>query len=453
MSSNKVIVIGGNAGGMSAASQLRRLSPDAEIAVYEKGPVISYSACGIPYYVGGMILDRERLIARTPESFAEKNIQVRTMHEVTAIDMEAKTVAVKNLTDGRTFTDRWDKLLIATGASRVKPPIPGIDADGIFMLSTVESGVAMRKWIETHNPRKALIVGGGYIGLEMADSLSCMMGIDLTILEVAPQLMATLDADMAEFVQKNLESRGVSVRLGEGIEEFVVRDGRVVGAVTKNGRYDADVVLMALGIVPNTKIASDVGIRTGIKGAIVVDETMKTSARDVWAAGDCVQSTNLITGKPMHLALGAVANKQGRAAAFSMSGQREDFPGVLGTAVCRVCGQEIARTGLLEREMIAEGTPYAAVTVRGRTVADYMDYVGYMHVKMIAETPSERIVGAQILGDVGSAKRIDTMAAVITAKMTLEEMLYLDFSYAPPISPLWDPIQQAARSLISKIRG
>lgn len=453
MSRNRVIIIGGNAGGMSTASQLRRLSEDADITVYEKGAVISYSACGIPYYVGGIISERETLIARAPEKFAEKNIDVKTMHEVTKIDVDKKNFDVLDVKTGKHFTDEWDKLLISTGASRPVPPIPGADAEGIFIMATIDGAVEMRRWMEKNKPRKALVVGGGYIGLEMADVLSCTLGLDVTILEVAPQVMATLDADMATLVQKNLEEHGTRVHLEEGIEKFIVRDGKVAGAATKKGEYEADVVVLALGIVPNTKIASDAGIKTGIKGAIVVDRMMRTSAPDVWAVGDCVQSINIASGEPIHLALGAVANKQGRSAAFDMAGLHAEFPGVLGTAVCKICEQEVARTGLLERDMQRLGRKYATATVRGRTMAEYMDDSGGMDVKIIAEMPSEKIVGAQIVGCICSAKRIDTMAAIITAGMTLEEMLYLDFSYAPPISPLWDPIQQAARTLLSRIKG
>lgn len=452
MPGNRVLIIGGNAGGMSAAAQLRRLSDDADIVVYEKGPVISYSACGIPFYIGGLIPDCERLIARTPESFAKRGVAVKTMHEVTKIDIAGKSVEVRDLQTDRRFVDRWDKLMISAGASRPMPPIPGADADGIFIMATIPDARRMKRWIEENKPRRALVVGGGYIGLEMADTLSCMLGMELTILEVAPQLMATLDADMASIVQKSLESRGIAVRLEEGIEEFSVRDGRVAAAVTtKKSVIETDIVVLALGIVPNTKLASDAGIATGVKGAIVVDKTMRTSAENVWAAGDCVQSINIVSGEPMHLALGAIANKQGRTAAFDMAGMRSEFPGVLGTAVCKLCGQEIARTGLLERDIQKSGGKYATATVKGKTMAEYMEDSGEMHVKLIADMPTRKILGAQIVGDPCSAKRIDAMAAIITAGMTLEEMLYLDFSYAPPISPLWDPVQQAARTLLSKM--
>lgn len=453
MPKERLVIIGGNAGGMSAASQFRRLDGEAEIAVYEKGPIISYSACGIPYYVGHVIEDESRLIARRPESFAEKNIAVKVHHEVEKIDPASRTVTVRDLQSGNTFVDRWDKLLISTGAYRPKLPVPGFDAEGIFMLDTVESGVRMKRWIETNRPRKAVIVGGGYIGLEMADILSCHLSLELSVVEIAPQLLSTLDEDMARFVQDDLERRGVKIFLGEGVEEFAVQDGRVTSVRTKNRTVDADLVLVALGINPDTRLAADAGIETGIKGAIVVDENMRTSVEGIWASGDCVQSKNLLTGKPIHLALGAPANKQGRTAAFDMAGSPEPFPGVLGTAICKVCGQEIARTGLLEREMKAEGLAYASTLVKGFTEAEYMNKHGSMRVKMIAELPSQRIVGAQIVGDAGSAKRIDTMAAIITAKFTASQMLYLDFSYAPPLSPLWDPIQQAARSLLGIIKS
>ncbi len=453
MAKERVLVVGGNAGGMTAASQLRRLTDDATITVFEKGPYVSYGSCGIPFYIGGIIAEKEGLLARSADSFREKGIDVRTRHEVLSIDPLAQKAIVTNLATGDRFEESWDKLLIATGAIRPQPPIPGSDAKGVFMIDSPDSGEAVKRWIEEKKPRRAVVVGGGYIGLEMVDAFADLLGLDVTVIELAPQLMATLDEGMAEVVRNHLESRGVNVWLNESVAEFTTQDGVVTGVKTANGAVDADVVILALGIAPNGKLAAEAGIETGIKGAIVTDDTMRTSAPNVWAAGDCVASKNLLTGKPMHLALGAVANKQGRAAAYNMAGLRETFPGVLGTAVCKICGLEIARTGLLERELRAEGRAYAAETIDGYTAAAYMPNAARMRVKMIAELPSQRVVGVQIVGGEGAAKRIDAAAAAMTAGFSVEQTIYLDFSYAPPLSPLWDPLLQVARNLHGKING
>lgn len=445
MARERLVVIGGDAGGMSTASQLRRLNEDIEIVVFDKGRHTSYSACGIPYYVGGMIEDWEDLISITPEEFQERGIDARVMHEVTSIDLKRRTVDVTDVASAKSFSMGWDKLLIATGTNRMKLTIPGSDADGIFTLDTVDSGVRMRKWMEENRPKRAVVIGGGYIGLEMADILSCHMGLDVCILERAPQIMGTIDEDMAKLVAENVKSHGTRIVLGESATEFRTEGGRVKGIRTERGEIETDMVLVALGVLPNTSLAETAGIETGVKGAIVVDPQMRTSAPDVWATGDCVQSVNMITGKPMHLALGAIANRQGRVAALTMAGLRAAMPKVLGTAVCKVCGQEIGRTGAIERELKADGREYMTGTINSHLKAGYMSGAGDINVKLIVDARTEKIVGCQTVGTEGSAKRVDTMATAITAGMTLEDIISLDLSYAPPISPLWDPIQQAAR--------
>lgn len=452
MARQKIIVIGGNAGGITVASQLRRLNKDFEIIVFDKGHHISYSACGIPFYVGAILDKWEKLIVRTPTEFRGQDIQVWTMHEVTKIDTRSKTVEVHDLLSGNSFTEHWDKLLIATGSVHAQIDIPGADAEGVFGIDTIDSGVRLRKWIEENKPAKAVVVGGGYIGLEMVDAFSCELDIDVTVLERASQIMATLDEDMAILVTKHLEEQGIKVSTGESVLEFLTDGRRLKGVKTQTQMVDADLVITALGILPNTALAAEAGIETGVKGAIVVDPGMRTSVPDVWAVGDCIQSTNIITGGPMHIALGGPANKQARVAAFSMAGEDMALPGVLGSAVCKICGLEIARTGLLEREMKQADKPYVCGTIMSATMAPYFEGAGYMHVKLIADTRTERIVGAQTVGTGGSAVHIDTAIAAITAKFTLDDIVDLDLVYAPPISPVWDPIQQAARYIQSMIR-
>jgi len=452
MPKKKAIIIGGNAAGMSAAAQLRRLDGDTEIIVFEKGPHTSYSSCGIPYYVGRTVNDPNLMISRTPEEFRKSGVQVWTLHEATRIDTKEHTVGVTDLLSGRKFTERWDKLLIATGAAPLKPPIPGADAEGVFGVSTLDSGIRIRRWMEENNPKRAVIVGGGYIGLEMAEAMNCRLGLDTSIVERAAQLMGTVDGDMAECVADDMREQGCKVYLEESVEAFLTENGRVTGVKTDKRTLGADIVIMGLGVLPNTKLASDAGLPLGVKGSVIVDKGMRTPVPDVWAAGDCAQSFNILTGEPMHIALGTVANKHGRVAGFTMAGLDEEFPGVLGTAVCKICKYEIARTGRLEREMISDNISHICGIIESGTRADYIEDAGSMRVKLVVELPSRKIAGAQIVGTEGAAKRIDTCAAIITAGMTVDDVVNLDLSYAPPFSPVWDPIQQAARFIQGLIR-
>lgn len=450
--SQRTIVIGGNAAGMSAAAQLRRLDRNMEIIVFEKGPHTSYSSCGIPYYVGHVVDDWNRMISRTPEEFRKNGVQAWTLHEVTRIDTREKTVDVRDILSGKTFTERWDKLLIATGATPIRPKTPGADAEGVFGVSTLDSGITIRRWMEENQPRKAVVIGGGYIGLEMAEAMNCHLGLDTSVVERAPQVMSTLDADMAKCIAEDMIERGYKLFLGESVEEFLTKDGRLIGVRTDKREIEADIAIMGLGVRANTKLAADAGLQLGDKDAIVVDRGMRTSAPDVWAAGDCAQSINLLTGKPMYVALGTVANKHGRVAGFTMAGEDAEFPGVLGTAVCKICKYEIARTGRLEREMISDNIPHICGIIESSSRAGYMEGAGSMNVKLIVELPSKKIVGAQIVGTEGAAKRIDTLATIITTGLTVDDVVNLDLSYAPPFSPVWDPVQQAARYVQGRIR-
>ena len=452
MSRERTIVIGGNAGGMSAAAQLRRLDEDMEIIVFEKGPHTSYSSCGIPYYIGHTVDDWSRMISRTPEEFRKSGVQAWTLHEVTRIDVKEKIVEVHDILSGKKFPERWDKLLIATGATPIRPPMPGADAEGVFGVSTLDSGIQIRRWMEEHKPAKAAIVGGGYIGLEMAEAMNCHLGLDTSVVERAPQVMGTLDADMAKYIAEDMTERGYKLFLGESIEEFLTKDGRLIGVKTDKRELEADIAIMGLGVRANTTLAAEAGIVLGDKGAIVVDKGMRTSAPDVWAAGDCALSTNILTGKPMYIALGTVANKHGRVAAFTMAGMDAECPGVLGTAVCKICKFEIARTGRLEREMISDNIPHICGIIESSTRAAYMEGAGSMCVKLVVELPSKKIVGAQVVGTEDAAKRIDTLATAITTGLTVDDVVNLDLSYAPPFSPVWDPVQQAARYVQGQIR-
>ena len=449
----RALIIGGNAAGMSAASQLRRERKDIEIIVFEKGHHVSYSACGIPYYVGDLVDDWNDLISRTKEEFEDKmNIAVKTGYEVTRIDVPGKKLFVKDRETGNTSEEHWDKLLIATGSIPMKPPVPGIDAEGVMGVNTMDSGIRLKQWIKEHKPQNVVVIGGGYIGLEMAEAMNCHLELNVSLVERAPQVMGTLDPDMGAIVSELARKVGITLYLEESLTEIVTQNGKAVGVKTDKRTIPADLVILGLGVSPNTKLAIDAGFPTGPRNALVVNDKMETPIPNVWAAGDCVQSTNLISGKAMYIALGTVANKQGRIAGFNMAGQDVRFPGVLGTAACKLCQYEVTRTGLMEWEIKEMGIDYATATIESETRAGYMPGSGEMTVKLLAEKKTGRLLGAQIVGAEGAAHRINTMAAALTAKMTLDDIVNMDLSYAPPFSPVWDPVQQAARYLQGVLR-
>jgi len=448
MSDHKLVVIGGDAAGMSAASKVRREHPEREIVVFERGRHTSYAACGMPYYIAGQIDSAEKLVARAPEVFREKQrIDVRTRHEVVAIDTAGRRVRVRDLEADREFEETWDDLLIATGATPIVPNLPNIGAPGVFSLSTLQSGIDVFEDIERHAPRRAVIVGGGYIGIEMAEAL-LDRNLEVTLIDMAPQVMNTMDPDMADGIAKTMREAGVEVFLDEALKTIETGpDGRVRQVATDQRRLDADLVILGLGIRPASELAKAAGIELGAAGAIRVDSHMRTSVPHVWAAGDCAESLHIVKEEPVFIALGTVANKHGLVAGINLSGGDMQFPGVLGTAITRFQDLEIARTGLSEKEAKDTGIAWRAKTIEALTRSHYFPGAGKIKVKLVVEDGTGRLLGGQIVGRVGAAKRIDTIAAAITARMTAEQLSYLDLAYAPPFSPVWDPVQTAARTL------
>lgn len=440
--SERLIVIGGVAAGMSAAAKARRTNPDLEIEVYEKSGYVSYGACGIPYFVKGDIPNVDDLIARTPEQFAKQGIYAHTHHEVLSIDVENHTVRVRNLGTGKEFTDRWDKLVLTTGGVAARPPIPGLDLPGIFTVRTPEDGLAIRRWISEQQPRRGVIVGGGYIGLEMAEALAAH-GIQVTVVEMLPQVMPNMDADMVEHIQAELERQGVDLQLEHPVEAFE-GNGRVQEVVAGGERFPADIVIFSVGVKPNVTLARQAGIALGPTGAVAVDDHMRTNVPNVWAAGDVAEVHHLVTGKPAYIPLGTTANKQGRVAGENAGGGDAAFGGVVGTAVVKVFDLHVARTGLSEREAREEGFDVATVTIKSSSKAHYMPNPSPLHVKLVFETGSHRLLGGQIVGREGVAKRIDIIAAALHAGWTTYDLATLDLAYAPPFSPVWDPILVAA---------
>jgi NADPH-dependent 2,4-dienoyl-CoA reductase/sulfur reductase-like enzyme len=452
MARERLVVVGGDAAGMSAAANARRRrSPDdLAIDVYERGPHVSYAACGIPYYVGQLVPAAENLIARRPEQFEAEGIGVHRRHEVRAVDTVQRRVLVQPLDGGEERWEPYDHLLIATGSVPVRPQVPGIDARGVFGLNTLESGMAVYRFLEEERPRRAVIVGGGYIGLEMAEAL-CLRGLEVALVEKEEQVMLTLDADMAGPIAQELERVGVELHLGESLTALETADGRVQAVVTDAGTIPCDLVVLGLGVRPNSELAREAGIGLGVRGAIVVNERMQTDTAGVWAAGDCAQTFHLVSRRPFWVALGTVANKQGRVAGINLGGGYATFPGVVGTAITRVCDLEISRTGLQEREVRELGWEHVAVRVEAPTRAHYYPDAGRMAVKLLAERGSGRLLGGQIVGTDGAGKRVDVIAAALHAGMTVEEFVHLDLAYAPPFSPVWDPLLVAARQLLSRV--
>lgn len=439
---DRMVVIGGDAGGMSAAAQARRLRPDLEIVAFERGEFTSYAACGLPYYVGGEVAGRDRLVARTPEKFRAGGIDVRTRHEVLAIDTAARTVEVRDLDTGSTATESYDELVIATGGSGVRPPIPGIDGPGVFDIRTIPDADRIRGAIEA-GARRAVVVGGGYIGVEVAEAFVAR-GLEVTLLEAADQPMLTLDADMAELVTEALNRLGVDVLLGAAVTGFRSEDGHLTAVDTADGSVPADLAVVGLGVRPNSGLARDAGIPVGPTGGIVVDDRQHTPVDGVWAAGDCVESRHRITGMPVVVALGTHANKQGRVVGSNIGGVPSSFGGVLGTAITKVGTTEVARTGLSEREAADTGLDAFAVTADGAVRAHYYPGADEVRVKLVVERGTGRLLGGQIVGGDGAGKRIDVIAAALWAEMDVRDVAGMDLAYAPPFSPVWDPVLVAA---------
>ncbi len=441
----RLVIIGGDAAGMSAAAQARRMvAADAlEIVAFERGSHTSYAACGLPYLIGGLVQAPDELVARTPQQHRAKGIDVRIRHEVTAIDTKANTVRVHDLDTGRESSTHYDELLIATGASGVTPKWPGIDAEGVLQLRTLDDAAKVEQMLDA-GARRAVVVGAGYIGLEVAEGLLAR-GLSVTVIEKLDAPMGTvLDADMAAAVADAMRSAGIELRLGTSVTGFKVSDGRVTAVETEEGTFEADLVVIGLGVRANTDLAQAAGIKVGETGGIIVDDHLRTGTPHVWAAGDCVESRHRVTGRGVVVALGTHANKQGRAAGTNIAGGDASFGGVLGTAITKFQQLEIACTGLTERAAGKAGFDAFAVTTEASSRAGYYPGAQSMCIKIVADRPTGRLLGAQIVGGEDAGKRIDVLATALWNGMTVLELGGMDLSYAPPFSPVWDPVLLAA---------
>jgi NADPH-dependent 2,4-dienoyl-CoA reductase/sulfur reductase-like enzyme len=452
----KLVVIGGDAAGMSSASQARKRKSAEElpIVVFERGHFTSYSACGIPYWIGGSVKERDALVAREPAAFRKVGIDVRIRHEVVAIDLDGRMVTARDLDGGGIVREPFDQLVYAAGAIPTMPDWARIDGDGVFGVQTLDDGAAIHAWLDTDPvPRQAVVIGGGYIGIEMAEAM-LHRGLDVTLLEKLPQPMSTVDPEMGEKVAQAARDMGITVRTDTAVDGLEVTDGRVRAVVTGDDTLQADVVVLGLGVRPNTRLAADAGIPLGITGGLRTDLRMRVPDSDgVWAAGDCVETVHLVSGLPVHVALGTHANKQGRVAGINLGGGYATFPGVVGTAVTKLCDLEVARTGLTEREADAAGYAFVTASVESTSRAGYYPGAAPMTVKLIAEKRTGLLLGGQIVGREEAAKRIDSLAIALWNRMTVEEMTGLDLSYAPPFSPVWDPVLIAARKATDAVHA
>src|SRR5215472_11054072 len=450
----RIVVIGADAAGMSAAAQAKRIAGEAvEIIAFERGAHSSYSACGIPYWVAGDIDEWERLIARSPEEHRRNGIDLHMRTEVEEIDLAAGRVAVRDRAARRSHREGFDSLNIATGAVPVRPPLPGADAAGVFGVQTLDDGAALLADLNRARPRRAVVVGGGYIGVEMAEAL-VRRGVTVTVVDRSAQPMTTLDPDMGAAVHRAMKGIGIDVHTDTIVIGFEAgRDRRIRSVLTAHGSIPADVVILGLGVRPNTALAGQAGLPLGDHGGLRTNLQMRVLGHDrIWAGGDCVEVLNLVSGQYQHVPLGTHANKQGRVIGHNLAGSYATFPGVVGTAVSKVCDLEIARTGLRERDAERAGFGYVTVTVQSGTKAGYFPGAQDMTVKITAERRSGRLLGVQIVGYEGSAKRIDTAAVALWNRMTVEDMTALDLGYAPPFSPVWDPILVAARKAATAVR-
>lgn len=440
----RVLIIGGVAGGASCAARLRRLDESADIVVFDRGPHVSFANCGLPYHVGDIIRDTSALLVASPELFRDRfNVTIHTHHEVVAIDRERRRLRVRDLETGVEREELYDALLLAPGATPIRIDCPGIDRPGVFAVRTIPDSVSVRAWIEQRAPGHALVVGGGFIGLEMAENLA-HRGLGITVLERGPQIMPPLDPEMAWYVQSHMQARGVDVRLGDALAELTERDGRLLARTGSGAEIPTDMVVLAAGIRPENALAAAAGLELGAGGAVRVDERMRTSDPHIWAVGDAVEVRNVVTGQVAILPLAGPANRQGRIAAESMCGRDSVFRGVQGTAVVGVFGLTVASTGAPEKGLQRAGvTAYRSIWLHPGHHASYYPGARPIHLKLVFDATSGRVLGAQAVGVEGVDKRIDVIATALQLGATVHDLAEAELCYAPQYGAAKDPVNVA----------
>ncbi|MCK4624509.1 MAG: FAD-dependent oxidoreductase [Phycisphaerae bacterium] len=454
----KVVIIGGVAAGPKVAAKVVRLIPEAEVTVVEKGQFLSYAGCGLPYYISGVVAEQKELMStpigvlRDPGFFQKvKNVRVLNRTEAMEIDRKGKRVRVQNLDGNEESWLDYDKLVLATGATPVVPPIPGVDLSNIFALHGVEDAEGIKTTLAEDKARDVVVVGGGLIGIEVTEAL-VHKGCRVTVVEMLPQILRILDEEMAALVAQHLESHGVKVLTGTKVESFE-GNGKVATVVTDKGPIPADMVIMSIGVRPNVGLAKDAGLEIGKTGAIKVDTHMRTSDPNIYAAGDCVECVNLVTGQPCYVPLGSTANKQGRTAAINVCNENDSFPGVLGSTVCKVFDYCVARTGLTEAEARESGYNVTTALVPAPDKAHFMPDAKLLMLKLVADSKTRKLLGVQATGPGDGDKRVNVAAMAITAGMTVDDLANVDLCYAPPFSPAMDNILTAANVAKNKLNG
>ena len=439
----KVVIVGGVAGGATAAARIRRLNENAEIVIFEKTGYVSYANCGLPYYIGDVISDSDELTLQTPESFWSRfRISVKTNHEVTGINASEKTVTVKNLLTGEEWNETYDKLLLSPGAKPVKPNLSGINSEKVFTLRTVEDTLAIHSYVERTKAKSALIVGGGYIGIEVAENLRGK-GLEVTIAQRPNQLMNTLDYDMATFVHSKLRAKGVSVKLNSNVIGFREDKGSIVTLLEDGQEISADIVLLAIGVTPENSLAKQAGLKLGAKGSIVVNDRMETSVADIYAVGDAVQIKHFVSEEDTVIALAGPANKQGRIVADNICGGNSRYQGSMGSSIIKIFEMAVASTGLTEKSAKALGIECESVVLSPASHAGYYPNAKVMTMKVVFEKGTLRLLGAQIIGAEGVDKRLDVLATAIQCGIKADILKNLDLAYAPPFSSAKDPVNMA----------
>ena len=445
----RLVILGGVAAGTKAASRARRLDPEMEITVYQEEPEPSISECGLPYLLSGVVEERDRLVARTPAKFAEKGVEVLVRHRVESIDAPGKKLSVVDLRTGEAFEDAYDRLVIATGARAVLPPVPGAELDGVFKLRFLTDSDEIGRYIDERSPRKATIVGGGYIGLEVAENL-CRLGMEVSLIEGEDRVALAYGPEVSERVEAELEANGVGIYTGEKVDEFT-GEGRVGGVKFGGEELETDLVIVGVGIKPNVELAAEAGVKIGATGAILVDRHMKTSLPDVWAAGDCAETTNLVSGRPAWVPLGDTANQMGRVAGTNAAKGEEilEFPGVLGTGIFKVFDLDVGKTGLSEAEAEDAGFEVVSAGLETYDRAAYYPGAQKAFLKLIADRETGRLLGAEAAGS-GADKLTDVCATALWGGLSYPDLINLDLAYAPPYGPALSPVIQAATILSGK---
>ena len=454
MSRKKIVIVGGVAGGASCAARCRRLDETAEILILDRGPYVSFANCGLPYYVGDVIKDESKLLLASAALFRDRfNIEVRTEHEVVAIDREAREVEVKERASGRTYRETYDVLVLSPGASAVRPPLPGIELAGIFVVRTIPDSRQIRAWIDEKSAKSAVIVGGGFIGLEMAENL-VHRGLSVTVVEMLDQVMPPLDPEMARPVQEHLEKHGVKVALGDGVAGFEPRDRKICVKTKSGAEHAGDIVILAIGVRPETALAKAGGLELGARGGIRVNEQMRTDDPNIWAVGDAVEVRDVVTGEWTLIPLAGPANRQGRIAADVICGRDSKFRGVQGTAICGIFDLAVASTGASEKSLLRAGiTDYEKVYLHPANHVGYYPGAKPINLKLLFRKSDGRILGAQAVGEAGVDRRIDVIAAAIQFGGTVFDLEESELCYAPQFGGAKDPVNYAGMIAANSLRG